>query len=194
MGLPETDVMRFIADCSGGSGDGQVSEPDPQAMGNLYDELRAIAAGYLRRERDGHTLQATALVHEAFLKLAQSAQTSWNDTAHFSAVAAHVMRQVLIDHARKNKALKRGGSAARIPMQIASAIESANPNLDLVEFGDLLDRLEQLNERHARVVELRFFAGLSVRETAEVLDVSETTVKDDWQMARAFLQAQLSNR
>jgi RNA polymerase sigma-70 factor (ECF subfamily) len=190
MGLPKNEMMKFITDCSKSTRSGD----EVETMAAIYDDLRAIAANYLRRERDGHTLQPTALVHEAFLRLAQSAKTTWQDGAHFSAVAAHVMRQVLIDHARRSRAQKRGGTAARIPLDIAIAIETSNPDLDLVELGDLLDRLEKLNERHARVVELRFFANLSIKETAEVLEVSETTVKDDWQMARAWLQAQLKQR
>jgi len=156
----------------------------------VYDELRRIAHGQLRREDAGHTLNTTALVHEAYLKLVDLRAVQWQDRMHFFAVAARVMRQVLIDYARGRKRGKRGGDAVRIPLahDLDAAVEQ--PEL-LLELDEALTRLEALNERQCRVVECRTFAGLSVEETAQALGVSPATVKRDWTFSRAWLHREL---
>ena len=156
----------------------------------VYEELRRQAARYLRRERPGHTLQTTALLHEAFLRLVDARGVSWQGRAHFFAIAANLMRRVLVEHARRRAADKRGGSDERVPLDEALAVAEA-ADLDLLAIDVALDKLEAVDERQARVVELRFFTGLSVEETAEALGVSEKTVKRDWNVARAWLRREI---
>lgn len=157
-----------------------------------YDELRSIAAGVLGRKSDGDTLQPTALVHELYLRLAKRNDCQWQDRAHFLATAAKAMRQILIDHARRKRADKRGGGWRRVTLSktldLAPVID-----MDLVTLDDALESLAQLHERQARIVELRFLAGMTIPEVAHVLEVSEKTVKDDWRMARAWLMQKLSD-
>ena len=156
----------------------------------LYDELRAIAEGYLRRERPGHTLQPTALVHEAFLKLVDQREASWQNRAHFIGVAAQAMRRILVDHARRRRAAKRdGGRSITLDEQVAIAPAGV---VDVEWVDEALQRLARLDERQARIVELRFFGGLNVEETAEALGISPATVKRDWVLAKAWLQRELS--
>lgn len=162
-----------------------------ELISHVYDELRAIAANKMREENDCHTLQPTALVNEAFLRLIDQTQVDWKDKTHFFAVAANLMRRILIDHARKRKAEKRGGSAMKLVLDEALMLDLSVDPSDLVAFDDLLNRLAELNERHARIVELRYFAGMGVEETAEALGVSPATVKNDWRVARAWLHVQL---
>lgn len=159
----------------------------------VYDELRGLAGIYLRRERDGHTLQPTALVNELFLKLAGDRPSPWRCRAHFLAVAARAMRQILIDHARRRRALKRENDFTRVTLTDATALVG-EPALDCLDVDEALTELARLDERKCRVVELRFFAGLSMRETAEALGVGETTAEDDWCMARAWLRRRFSER
>lgn len=156
----------------------------------IYDELRGIAARHFRRQRLDHTLQPTALVHEAFLKLVDQTQAKWKDRAHFFAVAATAMRQILVNHALARAAAKRGGGAARIALtgEMAATPES---DFDPLVLDEALKSLARLDSRKARVVELRFFSGLSVEEVAEVLGVSRTTVEGDWRTARAWLSRAL---
>lgn len=158
----------------------------------VYDQLRQIAAQELKRERPGHTLQATALVHEAYLRMSQLRQVHWKDRQHFCGVAAHVIRRILVDHERARQTAKRGGSLDRVT--IADPLDAgAQPaGFDLLAVNEALERLEQLNSRHARIVELRYFAGCTIEETAALLDLSPATVKIDWRMARAWLKAQLT--
>jgi RNA polymerase sigma factor (TIGR02999 family) len=156
----------------------------------VYDELRARARYYLRSGRSGDTLQPTALVHEAYLRLAGQ-PAGWEGRTHFYAVAAMAMRQILIDHARYRRREKRGGDAARVTLSDAVA-QVASPDVDVLALGEALERLAQLNERQARIVELRYFAGLTVDEVAEVLDVSKRTVEADWTFAKAWLKAELA--
>jgi RNA polymerase sigma factor (TIGR02999 family) len=156
----------------------------------VYDELRRIAHGQLRRERPGHTLSTTALVHEAYLRLLNVHQVQWLDRAHFCATAARVMRRVLIDYARARQRQKRGGGAVRVSLTDAVDLPNAQTN-DLLELDEALTRLEALGERQYRVVECRCFGGLSVEETAAVLGVSAATVKRDWTFARAWLNREL---
>jgi RNA polymerase sigma-70 factor, ECF subfamily len=152
----------------------------------VYDELRRLAASYLRRERSDHTLQATALVHEAYLRLVEQKDVQWRNRAHFFGVAAEMMRRVLVDHARGHMAEKRGGGLARIPLTEAVAMASERP-AQLMALDEGLTRLEAFDPRQGRVVELRVFGGLSVDEAAQVLEVSPATIKRDWALAKAWL-------
>jgi RNA polymerase sigma-70 factor, ECF subfamily len=159
----------------------------------VYDQLHEIAERKMRSERGDHTLQPTALVHEAFLRLVDQNRVHWQGRAHFCAVAANMMRRILVDHARRRASQKRGAAAAKVPLDDAPGLSGGQNPLDIVALDDLLDQLAQLNERHARVVELRFFTGLDVNETAHVLGVSPATVKNDWRAARAWLMARMDN-
>jgi RNA polymerase sigma factor (TIGR02999 family) len=156
----------------------------------VYDELRAVAGARLRAERAGHTLSATALVHEAYLKLVNQSRVDWKNRAHFFAVAARAMRRILIDYAEARNAGKRGGDAAFVTLGEESA--SRDSNLDeLLAIDQAMTRLAGMDERQARVVELRFFGGMSLEEIAEVLGVSLASINRDWRTARAFLTAEL---
>ena len=156
----------------------------------VYDELRAIAARRLGSERGDHTLQPTELVHEMFLRLFGAQRLGWQDRAHFFAVAATMMRRILVDHARRRRRGKRGGDALRISLaRLGDISEQRTP--DLVALDGALDRLAAIDERKARIVELHFFAGLSVAETAEVLGCSTATVTRHWRMAKAMLLREL---
>lgn len=157
----------------------------------VYDELKAIAANKMRNERADHTLQPTALVNEAFLRLVDQKRVQWQGRAHFCAVAANMMRRILVDHARRKAADKRGAGMGRIPLDNAFAASPGENPVDIVALDDLLEQLAKLNQRHAQVVELRFFTGMTVEETAHVLGVSPATVKNDWRTARAWLMANL---
>jgi RNA polymerase sigma factor (TIGR02999 family) len=157
----------------------------------VYKELKRIAGSQLGRERAGHTLQATALVHEAYLKLVDQREVSWQNRAHFFGVAAQMMRRVLTDYARSRQRLKRGGDVHKTSLDEALAV-SEDRTSDLVQIDEALTRLEQLDARQARIVEMRFFAGLSVEETAAAMGISAPTVKRDWAMAKAWLHRELS--
>jgi RNA polymerase sigma factor (TIGR02999 family) len=159
----------------------------------VYDELRRLAARYMRRERNDHTLQPTALVHEAFLKLFEFRDIDWQGRAHFFAVASRMMRRVLVDHARRIHAGKRGGDRGDVPLDSAFLYAEERP-AELIALDEALQRLSELDPRQCRVVELRFFGGLSVEEAAEVLGVSERTIKREWGVARAWLYGELSKR
>lgn len=170
----------------------QWSRGDRDALEKLtplvYEELRGIAAGYMRDERPGHTLQATALVHEAYVRLIGQKRVSWQNRAHFFGIAAQLMRRILIDHARRRQAAKRGvGGAIRLTagVDVAGAPEQ---DFDLLAIDGALSRLERLDAAQARIVELRFFGGLTVEETAEVAGISTATVKREWRTARAWLR------
>ncbi len=158
----------------------------------VYDEFRIMAQRYLARERPDHTLDPTALVHEAFMKLIDQNRVDWKGRAHFFAVAAQAMRRILVDHARHHSRLKRGGDRQRVSLdeQLAPGEQRTE---DLVALDDALEQLAQLDSRQARIVELRFFAGLTVEEVAETLGVSKRTIEGDWTMARAWLRRELSN-
>lgn len=156
----------------------------------VYDELRKLAGGYLRRERPDHTLQSTALVHEAFLRMVDQQAVEWQSRAHFFGIAARIIRQILVDHARARRAQKRGGDALTLPLDEALAVPERK-NVDLVALDDALTALARMDERQAKVVELRFFAGLSIEETAEALRTSAATVKRDWLVAKAWLLREL---
>jgi RNA polymerase sigma-70 factor (ECF subfamily) len=159
----------------------------------VYGELRAIAARYLRGEWAGHTLQPTALVHEAYMRLVDQREVEWQNRAHFFGVAAQLMRRLLVDHARGRNRRKRGGGLLMVPLEENDVAGPApDDGLDLVALDDALERLAALSPQQARVVELRYFGGLSIEETAEVLGVSTMTVKRGWAMARAWLHRELS--
>jgi RNA polymerase sigma factor (TIGR02999 family) len=158
----------------------------------VYDELRSIARAKLRREAPGHTLNTTALVHEAYLRLVGIDGVEWADRAHFFAVCARVMRRVLLDYADRVRAKKRGGARPDLPLVEGVVATDGGPTaVDLVDLDRALERLESLDERQCRVVECRFFAGLSVDETAEALSISPATVKREWATARAWLNREL---
>ena len=161
-------------------------------MPMVYDELRRIAAGYFSRERGDHTLQPTAVVHEAFLRLVDQ-QVQWQNRAHFLGVAATMMRRVLLDYARAKQAGRRGGVSHKVALEESMAV-SEDRLADVLAIDEALDRLAVLDPAQARVVEMRFFGGLSVEESAEAMGVSPATVKRDWSSARAWLHRELSGR
>ena len=158
----------------------------------IYSELRSLAANYLRRERSGHTLQPTALVHKAYMRMVDQTRVQWQNRAHFFGVAAQMMRRILVDHARANAAEKRGGDAQKFSLDENIDV-SGERAAELVSLDEALRRLAEIDPQKSRVVELRFFGGLSVEETAEVLGVSAPTVKRHWRMAKAWLYGQMQN-
>ena len=170
------------------------SNGDASALDELtplvYAELRKLAAGYVRRERPGHTLQATALVNEAYLRLIGQRPGGWSGRSHFYGIAARLMRQILVEYARKHQAEKRGGDLIAVTLDHADEVMSA-PNVDILAVHEALERLASFDEQQARIVELRFFGGLSIAEAAEVLGVGHATVERDWSMARAWLRKEL---
>lgn len=180
------DVTRLLADWS--KGDDQALE---QLAPLVYDELRRLAGRYLRRERINHTLQSTALVHEAYLRLIDQSRVQWQNRAHFFGVAAQMIRRILVDHARSHQAAKRGSGVARLTLD--EALDASAPrDLDLVALDDALETLARLDPQQSRIIELRYFAGMSIEETSEVLGVSPATVKREWASARAWLYRELS--
>jgi RNA polymerase sigma factor (TIGR02999 family) len=156
----------------------------------VYADLRRRAAGYLRRERRDHTLNPTALVHETYLRLIDQREVSWQNRAHFFGIAAEMMRRILVDHARGHDAAKRGGTWCQVPLEDALAT-SAPRTVDLVAVDAAVTELSRLDPRQGRLVELRFFGGLSVEETAEVMQLSRATIKREWTMAKAWLHRRL---
>ena len=157
----------------------------------VYSELRRLAGNYLRRERGEHTLQPTALVNEAYLKLVDQRNAKWQNRAHFFGIAAQLMRRILVDHARQRQAVKRGGvDQQRLSITSAEAVVK-QPEIDLLALNEALDELALMDPQHSRIVELKFFGGLSIEETAEVLGISHATVERDWKIARAWLRRQL---
>ena len=184
---PNQDVTQLLARWSGGD-----REALEQLLPLVYRELRQLADRYLRRERSDHTLQATALVHEAYLKLIDQQNVRWQNRAHFFGVAAQMMRRILVDHARSSQAEKRGGEFQKFSLDENIDVSGERAS-DLVALDEALERLAQLDPQKARVVELRFFGGLSVEETAEVLGVSAPTVKRQWRMAKAWLYGQVQS-
>jgi len=156
----------------------------------VYKELHRLAHGYLKQERPGHTLQTTALVHEAYLRLVEQDDIRWQNRAHFFAVSAQVMRHVLVDYARKSRSRKRGGDLRRVSLE-EGAIVSRERDSELVALDDALQRLAESYPRPSRLVELRYFAGLSNQDAAEVLKISEATVERDWRFAKAWLYREL---
>lgn len=163
------------------------------ALPAVYDELRKLATSYLRRERPGHTLQPTALVHESYLRLVDQRTVDWSNRLQFLSIAARMMRRILADHALARKADKRGGDAPKV--QLDSALEFFDQRaIDVADVDQALRDLEALDPRQAHVVELRFFAGLTIKETADLLAISEMTVRREWMTARRWLQQEISGR
>jgi RNA polymerase sigma factor (TIGR02999 family) len=158
----------------------------------VYAELHRQASRYLRRERAGHTLQTTALIHEAYLKLIDQRGVNWQNRAHFFGIAAQAMRRILVDYARGKHRAKRGGIGEDLPLEEAALVVSEERSVDLVALDEALTRLAKFDEQQARIVELRYFSGLSIEETAEVLRISPTTVKSDWNVAKAWLRHEVT--
>ena len=159
----------------------------------VYDELRRLAGHYLRQERSDHTLQGTALVHEAFLRLAGEDPPEWQNRAHFFGIAANIMRRILVEHARRRNAEKRGGGVYLLSLDEAVGF-SQQTDLDILELDRALSDLAGIDEQQSRIVELRFFAGLSIEDTAEVLHISAATVKRDWVTGRAWLYRAMTGK
>jgi RNA polymerase sigma factor (TIGR02999 family) len=185
MGAPARgEVTALLKDWSGG--DQRALE---QLLPLVYDELRKLAAGYMRKERSDHTLQPTALVHEAYLRLVDQQRVDWRNRAHFFGIAAQMMRRVLVDHARRRQAAKR--DAATCYLSFSDEVASPGRDPELLDFDRALETLSALDPRQAKIVELRFFGGLTVEETAEVVGISPATVKREWQTARAWLAREI---
>jgi RNA polymerase sigma factor (TIGR02999 family) len=169
------------------------AEAASQLMPLVYDELRHLAAYYMRQERSDHTLQPTALVHEVFLRLVAQQPLDWQSRAHFFAVAAKAMRRILVDHARKHSAEKRGGEHRRVPLD-ENLVHPTCAIEELISLDEALDRLATWDPQQCRIVELRYFAGLTVEETASVLGIGARTVKRDWNVARAWLRGEVTKK
>ncbi|MCB9846299.1 MAG: sigma-70 family RNA polymerase sigma factor [Phycisphaeraceae bacterium] len=178
-----TELLRAI-----GEGDRRAAD---ELLAVVYEELRGLAARYLRQERAGHTLQPTALVHEAYVRLVGGAQPDWQGRAHFLAVAARAMRNALVNHALARKAEKRGGGRTAVSLE-AGLIARPAAELDAIELSEAIERLSALDERKARLIEMRFFAGMTMDECASALGVSLSTAEADWRFARAWLARALA--
>lgn len=175
-------VTQLLADW--GSGDKAALE---ELMPLVYQELHRLAAYYLRRERQEHTLQATALINEAYMKIIDQRSVNWQNRAHFFGVAAQLMRRILVDHARSHLYAKRGGGAQKLTLDEALALPQQERDLDLVALDDALCKLEEIDPKQSKIIELRFFGGLTIEETAEVLGISPATVKREWAWAKTWL-------
>lgn len=181
------NVTLLLAELRGGN-----QEAATRLIPIVYNELKRMAGAQMQRERPGHTLQATALVHEAYMRMAGGEQGPWQNRAHFFAIAANAMRQVLMDHARRRHAGKRGGANA-LKVDIDTELLISGDKLeDVIAIDEALDRLAKIDPRQSRLVELRFFAGLDVEQAAEVMGVSPTTIKREWRSARAWLHGELA--
>ena len=181
------DVTRLLEAWSDGN-----QEALDELMPLIYEELRRMAKQYMNSQPSGHTLQTTALIHEAYLKLSDQKDKKWQNRAHFFAVAAQAMRHILVDHARSHQTQKRGGETQIVSLEDVAIISNERAN-ELVALDEALKNLSALDERKGQVVELRYFGGLSVEETAEVLKISEGTVMRDWRFAKTWLLRELSN-
>jgi RNA polymerase sigma factor (TIGR02999 family) len=179
------DVTQLLAKWKSGD-QGALEDLTPL----VYNELRRLARAYLRRERPDHTLEGTALVHEAYLRLIDQRQVEWRNRNHFFALAAELIRRILVDHARARVAAKRGGSNLKLSLD-ESIAPAEEKDLDLVALDDALKALANADSQQSRIVELRYFAGLTIEETADVLSISPATVKRDWAMAKAFLKREM---
>lgn len=186
MEAPTGEITRLLTELTNGN-----SRAVDQLMPLVYSELRRMARRYLRQERRDHTLQPTALVHEAYLKLVDQSGYSWHNRAHFFAVAAQVMRRILIDHARTHHAQKRGGVAGKLSLDLVEVMDRRQ-YLQLIVFDEMLSKLQACDPRQGRIVELRFFGGLTEEEIAEVIGISVRTVKRDWKVARAWLYREMT--
>lgn len=190
---PKTEATTLVTTL--GDRSGEPRKTAERLMPLVYDELRRLARGFMARENRDHTLEPTALVHEAFLRLVDQSRVNWKGRTHFRAVGARMMRRILIDHARRRDGLKRGGDLQRVTLG-DSLLSPPDPDVDLPELlalNDALDELARLDKRQSRVVELRFFGGLTTEEIAETLGISERTVGNDWKHGRAWLKRELSH-
>ena len=178
-------VTRLLLDWSDGN-----QQALEELLPLIYDELRRLAHNFLYRERPGHTLQTTALVHEAYLKLIDQKDARWQNRAHFFAIAAQAMRRILIDSARKHVAVKRGSGGEKLSLD-ETAIISLEPDVNLLALDEALKALAEIDPQQSRIIELRYFGGLTIEETAEVMKLSPATIKRDWTMARAWLHQAL---
>lgn len=185
---PPPDVTQLLLEWSKGN-----QGSSDRLMPLVYEELRRVAQNYLSHERPDHTLQATALVHEAYLKLVNQTSVDWRDRAHFFGLASQMMRHILVDHARRHQAAKRGGLAQRLTLVEAVSFPEKK-EFDLVALDEALTRLAQLDPQHSRIVEMRFFGGLTIEETATALGVSVATVNREWRLAKAWLLRELTNK
>ena len=185
MDRPSAEVTKLLQEWSSGQ-----EQALDRLVPQIHQELRKLAASYLRKERPDHTLQPTALVNEAFLKLIDQRAVRWQNRAHFFGIAAQAMRRILVDHARAHAAGKRGDGARKIPLDAAATI-GAPVDVDLLALDDALTRLAAIDPQQSRVVELRFFGGLTMEETAEVMRISPATVGREWRMAKAWLFAEI---
>lgn len=180
-------VTALLREWTGGS-----SAAMDELLPFVYDELRRRAARYLRRERINHTLQTTALVHEAYLKLVDQERVEWKDRGHFFAIAAQVMRRILVDHAKHKNREKRGGRGEDLRLDAAANVAAVESNVDIQALDEALSRLATFDPQQARLVELRYFAGLSLEETADAMNVSRATAAREWQVAKAWLHRELT--
>ena len=189
---PKTRVTEIISGLSGSEGIDRATAEELFPV--VYDELRRLAKGYMSRETPGHTLQPTALVHEAYLKLVDQTRANWKGKTHFFAVGARVMRRLLVDHARERGALKRGAGWQSVTLTEALDPLGGEPlgPEQIIDLESALDQLAEIDEREAKVVTLRFFGGLTVEQVAEVLGMSKRTVENDWRHAQAWLRVRLS--
>jgi RNA polymerase sigma-70 factor, ECF subfamily len=186
MNQASTDITRLLL--AWGQGDQAAFD---ELMPLVYDQLRKLAKNYMRQQRPGHTLQTTALVNEAYLKLIDSSRVNWQNRTHFFAISAQLMRRVLVDFARAKNSLKRGGERIQVTLDEKIEVPTEKP-LDLVALDEALQTLAKMNERQAKIVELRYFGGLSEEEIAETLGISYRTVRRDWNIAKAWLYRELS--
>ncbi len=159
---------------------------------NVYDELKKQARRFLRKERRNHTLQTTELVHEAYLELEKQNRVNWQNREHFFGLAGQMMRRILVDYAVKRNRVKHGGNNEQVPFEFALTIASKERDIDLIELDRALTELERLDIRQAKIVELRYFSGLTIEETAEVMEIAPVTVKRDWQMAKTWLKTEMT--
>jgi RNA polymerase sigma-70 factor, ECF subfamily len=185
---PDNSITALLVQLSAGN-----REVEAQLIPQVYEELRRLAARYMRAERGNHTLQPTALVNEAYALLVQQPQVPWQSRAHFYATASQLMRHILVDYARKRNAAKRGGVQRQVTLNEA-VLQAENRTIDILILHEALENLTQLDARQARIVELHFFGSLNFEEIAAVLEISERTVKRDWSMARAWLKGELSQK
>jgi RNA polymerase sigma factor (TIGR02999 family) len=191
---PRSVATAIVASLADETGHKKVSASELMPL--VYDELRRLARGFMGRERRDHTLQPTALVHEAFIRLVDQSRVDWRGRTHFRAVGARVMRRILVDHARGYGSAKRGGGWQRVTLG-ESLLRSSDAELDLLEvlsLNDALERLRRIDDRQAQIIELRFFGGLTSAEVAEVLGVSSRTVEGEWMHGRAWLKRELTRK
>jgi RNA polymerase sigma-70 factor (ECF subfamily) len=181
------EITQMLREWSGGN-----RESLDALLPYIYAELHRQASRYLRRERADHTLQTTALINEAYLKLIDQRTVNWQNRAHFFGIAAQAMRRILVDYARGKHREKRGGIGDNLPLEAAALMVSEETSIDLVALDEALTRLAEIDERQARIVELKYFSGLTIEETAEVLRISHATVKTDWNMAKSWLHRELT--